>query len=276
MATTIVPGGIYKGWLFIRRGYLTMLSYRTALVLALFTGLVSLLQFGFMAGFLAEGNTFPALDEYGGSLLGFLIIGSDFTGFVGVSLNSFQGAISSEQQMGTLEHLLMSDTPLGHILLYSALWSFLNTLVNSAVLFLFVSLIFNLSLKVNLLATAVVLLLTILSMSGIGLISAGIIMITKRGDPVGWVFTTLTGLLSGVLFPVSVLPPYLQVVSALLPTTHALRALRLTLLNGVVLNDIWPELIFLTVTCCLTIPLGLLAFRVGFDKARKTGSLGQY
>jgi len=253
-----------------------MLSYRTALLLGLLSGLVSLLQFGFMARFLSEGNTFPLLAQYGGNLLTYLIIGSAFTGFVAVSLNSFQGTIRAEQQMGTLEYLLMSATPLGGILLYSALWNFLNTLLNTAVLFLFVTVLFNVSLSINLLAAGVILLFTILSLSGIGLMSAGVIMITKRGDPVNWVFTTLTGLLSGVLFPVEMLPHYLQAVSSILPTTHALRALRLTLTRGASLTEVTPELAFLVITSCLTIPLGLLVFHLGFDRARKTGSLGEY
>lgn len=271
-----VTSNIYKGWLFIKRGLLSMLSYRTALLLGLLSSLVSLLQFGFMGRFLSEGNTFPLLAQYGGDLLAYLIIGSAFTGFVGVSLNSFQGAIRAEQQMGTLEYLLMSDTSLGGILLYSALWNFLNTLLNTVILFLFVTFLFDVSLSINLLAAGVVLLFTILSLSGIGLVSAGVIMITKRGDPVNWVFTTLTSLLSGVLFPVEMLPRYLRAVSSILPTTHALRALRLTLTREVGLADVAPELTFLVITSCLTIPLGLLVFRLGFDRARRRGTLGEY
>jgi len=91
-----------------------------------------------------------------------------------------------------------------------------------------------------------------------------------------WIFTTVTSLLSGVLFPVEMLPRYLQAISFILPTTHALRALRLTLTRGANLAEIVPELTFLVITSCLTIPLGFLAFHLGFDKARKAGSLGEY
>jgi ABC-2 type transport system permease protein len=271
----VVPS-IYKGWLFIKRGFFSALSYRIALLLGLLSGLVSFLQFGFMGRFLSEGNTFPLLAQYGGNLLAYLIIGSAFTNFVVFSLNSFQKTIREEQLMGTLEYLLMSDTPLGGILLYSALWNFLNTLLNTAGLFLFVTVLFNIPLSINLVAAGMILLSTILSLSGIGLMSAGVIMITKRGDPISWVFTTLTGLLSGVFFPLEVLPHYLQTVSSILPTTHALRALRLTLTRGASLAEIVPELTFLVITSCLTIPLGFLALHLGFDKARKRGSLGEY
>jgi ABC-2 type transport system permease protein len=266
----------YKAWLFIKRGFLSMLSYRTALLIGLLSSFVSILQFGFMAKFISQGGNPPLLAQYGGNLLAYLIIGSAFTGFVGVSLNSFQSAIRGEQQMGTLEYLLMSDTPLGAILLYSALWNFLYTLVNTAILFLFVTALFDVPLSINLLAAGTILFLTVLSLSGIGLMSAGMIMVTKRGAPINWIFTTLTGLLSGVLFPVEILPEYLRAVSYILPTTHALKALRLALIRGVSFSGIMPEITFLIITSCFTIPLGLLAFNLGFNKARRAGSLGQY
>ena len=88
--------------------------------------------------------------------------------------------------------------------------------------------------------------------------------------------TTLTGLLSGVLLPVEMLPNYLQTVSFILPTTHALKALRLTLTRGASLVKVTLELTFLVITTCLIIPLGLLAFNLGFTKARKVGSLAEY
>ncbi|MFQ6102643.1 MAG: ATP-binding cassette domain-containing protein [Anaerolineae bacterium] len=79
----------------------------------------------------------------------------------------------------------------------------------------------------------------------------------------------------GVLFPVEMLPHYLQAVSSILPTTHALKALRLTLIRGASLAEVAPELTFLVITSCLTIPLGLLVFHLGFNKARRRGSLGE-
>lgn len=77
---------MYKAYLFIKRGVLIYLSYRTAMVLGILGTLVVLLQYSFMAAFLNEGNTFPALQPYGGDLLAYLIIGSAFTAFLGVSL----------------------------------------------------------------------------------------------------------------------------------------------------------------------------------------------
>jgi ABC-2 type transport system permease protein len=115
-----------------------------------------------------------------------------------------------------------------------------------------------------------------LGLSGIGLMSAGVIMVTKVGDPITWIFTTLTGLLSGVLFPIQYLPSYLQVISYILPTTYALHALRMTLIQNATFAQILPQILVLILTAMITLPLGFYMFRWGFDKTRKTGTLAEY
>jgi ABC-2 type transport system permease protein len=267
---------LYRGWLFLKRGWLTMLSYRTALLLGLFSGLLGIVQFGLMGQFVSHGNSFPLIEQYGGDLLAYLIIGSVFTSFVGVALHSFQGAIRSEQQMGTLEHLLLADLSLTSIMLYSALWNFLQALLNAVIIFVFVLLLFQVSIAINIWVTALVLVLTVLSLSGIGMTSAGIILVTKRGDPVGWIFSTLTGLLSGVLFPIEILPIWLMPLSMILPTTHALKALRMTLVLNASFQNIQSEILFLVVTTLITFPLGLFIFHSGLRRAKRDGSLSEY
>ena len=106
--------------------------------------------------------------------------------------------------------------------------------------------------------------------------SAGVIIVTKVGDPITWVFTTLTGLLSGVLFPVEYLPTWLQAISLTLPTTHALHALRMTLLQGASVGQVSQPLTILFVMTLMTVPAGLLAVRLGFNRARRSGTLAHY
>jgi len=267
---------VYKMWLFVKRGLINTFSYKTALALGILGGFVGILQFTFMGRFLSQGNIFPAIEQYGGNIIAYLIIGSAFTAFLGVSLNSFQGAIRSEQQMGTLEHLLMSNTKLELLLVYSGVWNFLHTLLNVCILLAVIVIIFGVRLEMNFIGAAFTLVLTILGLSGVGLMSAGVIMVTKVGDPIIWIFTTLTGLLGGVLFPIAYLPPYLKIISYLLPTTHALHALRLTLIQNISFLQILPQITVLILTCMITLPLGFYMFRWGFNKARRAGTIAEY
>ena len=261
---------------FVKRGFLIWKSYQMAMVLNLANMFISVASFYFVAKLVGFQEDNCLLKPYGGDYLAFLIIGIVFQSFISVSQNSFSRTISSEQRAGTLEYLLMSKTPLYQLLLGSTLWSFLMIILNSTIVLTSAIFVFGLRLKANLLVAALVLLLTIASMAGIGMISAGIIMVTKQGDPVGWFVGLLAGFLSGVYYPIEVFPPFLQKASLILPTTHALIALRQALINDVSFVQVSSEVFVLLAFSCLTIPLGLATFRYGFDRARREGTLAYY
>jgi len=261
---------------FLKRDLTITASYRVNLTLAVLGTLVGLLQYIFLARFVSQGNSFPAIDQYGGDLAGYLLIGTTYTAFVAASLESFHNTIRSEQQLGTLEFLFISDHPIGLTLLYSGLWNFCRTLFNVGLFFGGLTLLFALPLQVNPAGAAVVLSLTVLALSGIGFCSAGIVLVTKRGDPFGWLFSALSGLVSGVLFPPEILPTPLRVLAQWLPTTHALRALRLSLMVRVPITAILPEIKTLLLMSAVTIPLGVILFLWGFNTARRYGTLSEY
>jgi len=266
---------MFKAAAFIRRGWLTTKSYRFSLLLQFLGIFFTACSFYFVAKLVGSGQN-PYLQPFGGDYMSFLIIGILFQNFIFFALTSFSGAIREEQQMGTLEQMLMSDTPLPLILVYAALWSFTWTCITTGVMLLVSVAVFGVNLKVSFLASGLVLILSILSVSGIGMISAGIVMVVKKGDPVTWLVGSLTGLLSGVFYPVAVLPDFLQNFSNLLPMTHALTALRLTLLNSASFSEIGYEIAILVLFCLFTLPLGLGIFWFGFNRARMDGSLAYY
>ncbi|MCL6451387.1 MAG: ABC transporter permease [Acetobacteraceae bacterium] len=261
---------------FLRRGLITTLSYRLNLSLAIIGTLVGLLQYMFLARFVSQGNSFPAIERYGGDLISYFLVGTAYMAFVAASLESFHNTVRSEQQMGTLEFLFISEHPIWLTLFYSGLWNFLRALLDVAVFFAILVLAFRVPLHANLLAAAVVLALTVAAVSGIGFCSAGIVLVTKRGDPFGWLFSAVSSLVSGVLFPTEILPYPLQALAQCLPTTHALRALRLALMVRAPLPALVPELRVLALMAAVTVPAGLVVLRWGFNVSRRCGTLGEY
>jgi ABC-2 type transport system permease protein len=170
----------------------------------------------------------------------------------------------------------MSSTKLSTILFCSAIWNFTRLLVNTIIIFIFASFVFNVPFSLNLFPAITVLFLAVTALSGIGMMSAGMIIAFKLGDPINWFFATLTGLLSGVFFPIEVLPSFLQRVALLLPATYALLALRQTLILNAPVVSIISHIAMLALFSLVTIPAGFLLFKWGFNKARMTGSLAQY
>lgn len=261
---------------FVYRGAITMFSYRTALVLQILSMFITTASFYFLAKLVGFQANNPYLAQYGGNYMVFLIIGIIFQSFVAVSQSSFSQTIRNEQYMGTLESLLLSKTPLHQILTYSSLWTFLFTAINTGVILAIAIVVFQVDLNINYLAAVIILLLSIVSLAGIGMISAGVIMVTKQGDPVSWFVAIVSAFLSGVYYPIEVLPKFLKGLALLLPNTHALIALRHTLINHYTVWQVKDQIVILLIFSLVTIPLGIISFKKGFDRARREGTLSYY
>lgn len=268
--------GVEKVYAFIKRGFVIMVSYKLNFVLTLATIMTQALSFYFI-GKIFGGAVSSHLAPYGGNYTNFVIWGIAFQGFIVSSLTSFTGEIRREQLMGTLELVLLSPTRLITILFCSSVWNYLFASVYAIATIVVAAAFLGLELlSANIMTAVLMLALTVLSTMGIGMISAGVILVTKAGDPVAWVFSSLTILLSGVYYPVEVLPQGLRSVSAALPLTYGLEGMRLALMTGAELDVLIDKAAILLVFTLITWTLGYLVFYLGFSKARADGSLAQY
>jgi len=111
---------------------------------------------------------------------------------------------------------------------------------------------------------------------GLAMMAGGVVMITKQGNPISFFFTTVTTLISGTVFPVTVMPLWAQALSYSVPLTPALEALRLSLLQGYGVLRLATYELELLVYDAVLLPLGVLIYRLGFDKARREGTLSEY
>jgi len=261
---------------FLRRDLSISLSYRLSFLLQFGGIFFSVAMFYFLSRLLS-GAMVSQLDKYGGDYFSFVLVGLAFSGYMGLSLSNFASSIREGQMMGTLEIMLLSPTRLSSILLSSSLWSYLLTTLRVIVYFAVGILVFGVSLsQANFLSTFVVLILSITSFSGIGILSAAFILWTKRGDPIAWVFGTASSLLAGVYYPVTVLPDWLEPVSRFVPLTYALDAMRLAMLQGHSLYQLRYDIFALLGFTLVLTPLAFLVFRKALKRAKMEGSLIQY
>jgi len=113
-------------------------------------------------------------------------------------------------------------------------------------------------------------------MGSLGIVAASFTLVFKQGDPFTAAIVVAAGMLSGTLYPVSVLPGWLQVVARLLPQTHAIEAMRMAVLQGHSLRDLAPQLGALAIYAVLLLPLALWAFNRAMHRAKIEGSLAHY
>ncbi|MCK4727037.1 MAG: ABC transporter permease, partial [Anaerolineales bacterium] len=261
---------------FLIRDFRIETSYRFAFALQLMNILLSVGVFYFISLLIGPSAT-PYLSRYGGDYFSFVIIGIAFAGYFGVGLSSFSSSLRQSQMSGTLEAMLTSPTRLSAIIVSSSLWAYLMTTIRVLVYLLVGALIMGATFgQGNLISALVVLVLTIITFSSLGIISASFVMVLKRGDPIAWLFSAVSTFLGGVYYPITILPEGLQWLARLIPVTYALDAMRLALLQGASLNELIPQILALCVFSVILLPSSLFAFRFAVQRAKVEGSLTHY
>jgi ABC-2 type transport system permease protein len=265
-----------KCWAFIWKDFYTALSYRLAFFAHLLFTFFMVAAFYFF-GRMLEGATIDSLGPYGGSYFPFVIVGIAFSSYLGTAVRSFSDTIRNAQVLGTLEALLVTPTPVGQIIIMSSIYAFMATSIRVVVILIFGWLIFDVSYaNANWLAAFLVLLLTIISFSFLGILSASIVLAFKRIDPSSWLVQGLSYLLGGVYYPVAVLPEWGQWLANILPITHSLEAMRQLLLLGASLSDVAGSILGLVIFSVVAGPLSIGAFLLALRRVKREGSLSHF
>jgi ABC-2 type transport system permease protein len=80
-------------------------------------------------------------------------------------------------------------------------------------------------------------------------------------------------LVSGVYYSVTILPPWMQVLSKFSPATYVLEGVRAGLIDGVPVTALWADIWPLLIMSVTLIPLGIWAFGRAEQYAKRTGKL---
>jgi ABC-2 type transport system permease protein len=172
--------------------------------------------------------------------------------------------------------MLLTPTRLPVVLLSSALWSYLFATV-SVMVYLLAGTMLGMRLgSANIPFALLSLAVSIVSFNALGLFSAALIIMIKRGDPLGWAIRFSSVMLVGVFYPLDVLPGWLRTLAQALPLTHALELMRRSLLSGEGWAELHGELLTLSALAAVLLPLGLLACALAVRVARTDGSLSHY
>lgn len=260
---------------FVRRDFVEASSYKLNFAYTLGGIVFSSATFYFVGRLIPGGSA--SLAPYGGDYFSFAVIGVAFSGLLGIFQDGPAGMIRSAQVAGTLEALLVTQTSVPTILLGSSLYSFIFAAARTGVHFAVALLLFGLKLgTVNVPGVLAVLVLTSICYLSIGILSACFVLIFKVGNPVGWIFSSVSGFLGGMIFPVSVMPAWIRWISPFLPFTHSLEGLRRSLLASASFRDILPSVAALGAFSAVLLPAGLILFRFALSKAKRDGTLTQF
>ncbi len=193
------------------------------------------------------------------------------------ALICFSQAVRGLQTAGAIKAVLATPTPALTVVLLSSIYPFFRAALDLA-MWLVAAWLLGAPLVgptgESLLAAVLVFVVSAAAMAGPGFGSAAFAVVFKRGDPIVWFYGAVSLLAGGVLFPVAALPVWLREAGHWLPTTHALEALRVVLLEGGGISAVRDPLMTLGILALLGVPAGMLALGWSVRHARRTGTLG--
>src|SRR3954449_4259311 len=204
-----------------------------------------------------------------------LLVGGVIWAYLGIIFEILTETVAWERWEGTIEYTFMAPLARPVHLFGMGLFAVAYGVVRAVLLFGVVAAFFGLHLaEANFVAALVVLVVASISFIGMGMMTAVLPLISpEKGMQLGFVAQGLMLVVSGVYYPVSVLPQWMQWIAAISPATYALRGARAAILDGAGLSSMWGDIWPLLIIGAVSVPLGLWVFRRGELYAKKHGKL---
>jgi ABC-2 type transport system permease protein len=202
-----------------------------------------------------------------------LLVGAVIWAFLGIIFEFMTETVAWERWEGTIEYTFMAPLSrtmhLGGMGAYAVLYG----LIRAGILFAAVAAFIGIHMpNADFLSALALLAIASVSFIGIGMMTSVLPLISpEKGAQLGFVAQGMMLVVSGVYYPVDVMPGWMQAVATVSPATYAIRGCRASIIDGAGLQwaNVWPLLIIAAVS----IPLGLAIFRRGERYAKKHGKL---
>src|SRR5690348_8824629 len=204
-----------------------------------------------------------------------LLIGAVVWSYLGLVFEIETETVAWERWEGTIEYTFMAPLSRPAHLLGMGAFAVLYGVVRTVVLFGLVAVMLGVHFTNPNFATAtVVLAVSSVSFVGIGMMTAVLPLVSpEKGTQLGFIAQGLLLVVSGVYYPVSVLPGWMQAIATVSPATYALHGIRASVLDGAGLGAVWGDLWPLLVLGAIAVPLGLAVFAAGERYAKRHGKL---
>lgn len=261
----------------LKRDLLFETSYKLQFAFQIVSTFFGLISFFFLSTLVDSEASREHLEPYGCDYFTFVLVGIAFLRFFNVGMVSFTTILRQYMTIGVLEAMMATRTRPAAVLLYSLVWPFCSESIKTLLFLLVGGWLLGADLRFpDLLALALTLLLVVVVFSSLGLAFASFILLFKRGDPLTWALSSASQLLGGVLFPVTVLPGWLERLAFFLPITHALEVLRHVLIGGASIGEMGAPLLTLAGFAVVLVPAAWLCVSWGLDRAKVVGGLAEY
>lgn len=259
----------------IRSAWLTASSYRVGMLVSLLGLAVVLLPLYFIAGAL-QPTMQQTIAAEARQYFGFVVLGAVCFSLASACTTALPTAVDGAIGRGTFEAILGTPARLTAIcsglMGYAVIWAIVR-----AALLLAVAAVLGADIVWRAApAGLMVLLLTMLSYVGLGLVFSALVLMFRTAGPLPAVVLTASMFLGGVYYPASVIPSWIRELTSFLPLTYGLRALRRMVLRGESMTAVAPDIAMLSGMTLVSLAAGAALFYFALQRARRNGNLSSY
>jgi ABC-2 type transport system permease protein len=215
----------------------------------------------------------------GGDLLLYAVLGGGVLGMWGNTISSSSWSIGYDRMNGTLEAIMVTPAPLSSVVFGRCLWNSFLGLLNAVAVFVVAEFAFGIEVTVqNPLGFAVALVLTLISLSVLGMVFGAFYVVTRASSAVFQMLEYPIYVLSGAVFPLMILPDWLRPFSYAVPATWGAEALKISSVAGYdsLGLGLYGALTLTVLTTVAYLLLALILFSYLESKAKVSGSLVRY
>jgi ABC-2 type transport system permease protein len=205
----------------------------------------------------------------------YLVIGTLVWRYLSIIFYWITEIISIERWEGTIEYTLMAPVRRLTHMAGQTIFAVLYSLFFTAIILVVTVFLFDIDMSnANLIGGTMMLLVGSLSFIGVGVMGSILpLLFPERGAQMTHVIIALLLLVSGVYYPIEVLPEFLQKMAVFSPATYVLDGTRLALLEGAAFTELWPYVWPTFVMGIIAIPVGLWVFGQAEKYAKRKGKL---
>jgi ABC-2 type transport system permease protein len=268
----LISGTDLKAFLgFFERQTNLLRRYWTWEAVWFFYSLVSVLSIGFLASGLPAVSA--AADNSQTKL--YLLIGALLWSYLSLVFAEVAHAINWERWEDSIEYTFIAPVRRAVHLLGICAFAILYGILRSLLVLGVAALVFKLDFsQANVLGAVTVLAVATVPLVGLGiLVSVFPLLSVEKGEQLVVAVQGFLLLVSGVYYPISVLPWPMQALGTVSPLTYTLSAIRASLLQGRGIGDQIGPMALLLAMGLLLIPTGLWVFSLAEKRAKRLGLL---
>jgi ABC-2 type transport system permease protein len=264
-----------KVWALIRSNWLSATSYKLGFVFSFGSLVLSVVPIFFITGAL-QNTMANVIKGQGDQYFAFLVVGLIALNLVSSTIYALPGGLQTATSTGTLEALLATPTSVTALLAGLSGYEVLLALVRGLVMLLAAGLFGAHVAWLQLGASLPIVVLVVLAHLPIAIITAAMVLAFRTRGPLPQLVLLASTFLGGVYYPTTVIPGWIESVSAFLPLTYGLTALRAVLLEGRSIATVWRDVSILLAFTVVSLLASTVAFKAALRYARRVGNLAQY